>query len=137
MTLRRQTHLGSTCTKSLAIIDLVPPSPLAGNKSHTLLSIPATKNFIFQLPDELLVPIVELAISGPSLRSRLPQTNTRDNDILLIVSRVCHRLRRVAQPLLFRNIRIEYPNTMVPPSKSLMKLHRTLGERADLRQHCR
>jgi hypothetical protein len=137
MPFRRQTHLGSTCTKSLTIVDLTPPPPLTGNGPHTLLSIPATKNFIFQLPDELLVPIVKLAASGPSLRLRMPQTNTRDNDVLLILSRVCHRLRCVAQPLLFRNIHIESPNKMVPPSKSVMKLHRTLGERTDLRQHCR
>jgi hypothetical protein len=132
MTLRRQTHLGPTCTKSLTVIDLVPAT-----RPRTLLSIPATNNFIFQLPDELLVPIVELAASGPAFGSRIQHTTTHNNDVVLRLSKVCHRLRRVVQPLLFRNIHVEWPNSTVPPSKRVIKLHRTLREREDLRQHCR
>jgi hypothetical protein len=149
MTHRRQTHLGPTCDRSLTIIDLLPPPSFTCDgypsgkdvgtnaQSHTLLSIPATKTFIFQLPDELLVPIVELAAIGSETEPGMPHTTIWNKSIVLILSKVCHRLRRIAQPLLFRNIRLDYPNTMVPPSIPVLKLHRTLRERADLRQHCR
>jgi hypothetical protein len=147
MTLRRQTHLGPTGTKSLTIIDLPPSSlPSSGkNKStatwsQTSKRATAKKPYIFQLSDELLVLIVELVANGPCSRSRvfhLRHTAACNNGIISIISRICHRLRRVAQPALFRNICIESPNATVPPSKPIIKLHRTLRGRADLQQHCR
>jgi hypothetical protein len=136
MAARRQTHLGSTKTNSLTIVDLLPPSSLPGHgSSDIILSRPATKNFIFQLSDELLLLIVELAVDGPGFRSQTYTSTTCNNGILLVLSRVCSRLRRVSQQVLYRNICVR--GSMVPPSKPIIKLHRTLKERADLRQHCR
>jgi hypothetical protein len=146
MTFQRQTHLGSTGTKYLTIVDFVPPSSLAGNEfssyrekstteqSHMVLGIPATKTFIFQLPDELLVPIVELAAGGPGVPSRVQHATIYNTDVILTLSKVCKRLRRLSQQLLYCNICVE--RSMVPPSVQISKLHRTLRERKDLRRHC-
>lgn len=147
MTPRHQTHLGSTGTKCLTIVDFAPPSSLACNgpssskekstaeQSHILLNIPTTKTFLFQLPDELLMLIVELAASETGIRPRMQHTTICNNGMILVLSKVCKRLKRVAQELLYRDIRVESP--MVPPSVAVIKLHRTLRERTDLRQHCR
>ncbi|KAF2848277.1 hypothetical protein T440DRAFT_175194 [Plenodomus tracheiphilus IPT5] len=150
MTDQLQLHLGCTSTKSLAIIRVAPPSSLLRNgpssdqdnsttrRSNTLSGAPTAKIFIFQLPDELLVPIVESAAnSARNYPSRIRHKTTYDNTGLLILSQVCHRLSQIAQPLLFRNLRIEFPYSMVPPSLPVLRLHRTLRERPDLRQHCR
>jgi hypothetical protein len=147
MTILRQTHLGSTDTKCLTIVYFVPPSSLACNgfssdkekstaeQSHMVPGIPAKKTFIFQLPDELLVLIVELAAGGPGVPSRVQYATIYNTGMILILSKVCQRLRRLAQQLLYRNIHIKKP--MVPPSVQVNKLHRTLREKMDLRQHCR
>jgi hypothetical protein len=143
MTRRHQTHLGPTDTKSLTIVDFVPSSNVSSSckyksipePSDIVLSTTAMRNFLFQLPDELLLPIVELAAGGPGFESRVQLTTIYNNGIVLKLSQVCKRLKRVAQPLLYRNIHVKKP--MAPPSFPVIKLHRTLRERVDLRQHCR
>lgn len=134
MTFRRQTHLGSTGTKSLTIVDFVPPSiksPCGKDK----------RTFILQLPDELLELILELAASEPDSRPAQEYGTVYNYGALLVLSRVCQRLKPVAQQLLYRNICVmERPTLsapMVPPSIVAIKLHRTLQEREDFRQHCR
>jgi hypothetical protein len=131
MVFLRQTHLGSTskCLKSLTIVDL-PSNESSSSKD--------TRTFIFQLPDELLVPILEFAASEPDVW----QHGTKyKNGVLLALSRVCQRLRRVAQQLLYRHLcvkkRMALSAPMVPPGIPVVKLHRTLRGREDLRQHCR
>lgn len=138
----RQTHLGSTTTKSLTIIDLERPSgdgedETTAARLYRVLNKPATRNFIFRLPDELLEQIVELAASSPGERFQWEHATACDKSVVLILSRVCHRLKRIAQPILFRNITSESRSEMVPPSRPMIKFHRTLKENADLRQHCR
>jgi hypothetical protein len=125
----RQTHLGSTCLKSLTIVDL---------PSHEPPSTKDTRTLIFQLPDELLVRILEFAPREPDVWQHGPNYK---NGMLLALSRVCQRLRRVAQQLLYRDIcvkkKITLPAPMVPPSIPTTKFHRTLRERVDLRRYCR
>jgi hypothetical protein len=129
MTVLRQTHLGPTCLKSLTIVDL---------PSHESLSNKDTRTLIFQLPDELLLRILEFAPREPDLWQHGPN---HKNGMLLALSRVCQRLRRVAQQLLYRDISVKKKMTlsapMVPPSIPVIKFHRTLRERVDLRRHCR
>jgi hypothetical protein len=124
-----QTHLGPTGLKSLTIVDL---------PSHDTLRNKDTRTLIFHLPDELLVPILEFAASSPGVW----QHGTKyKNGVLLALSRVCQRLRRVAQQLLYRDVCVKKRRALsapiVPPSIPVIKLHRTLKRREDLRQHCR
>ena len=146
---RHQLHLGPSRTNSLAIIEVDSPSPLAstGSSYGTPKRTTAqsrwpsgeqpTKNSLFQLPDELLAHIVELAISEDGSQNRKQRRTVCHNRIARILTKVCHRLRRLARPLLLRDIRIEYPNQVVPPSISVKNLHRTLRDRPHLRKHCR
>jgi hypothetical protein len=134
MPLRRQAHLGPTDLKTLTIVEFLPPP-------HGSFRGRDRRTPIFQLPDELLVAIVEFAASEPDARSRAQHRTFCNNGTLLILSRICQRLRRLAQPLLYRDICIldqaADPASVVPPSIPVIKLHRTLRNRADLRQHCR
>jgi hypothetical protein len=50
--------------------------------------------FIFQLPDELSVSIVQLTAIRPDDRP-----DSCDNGVVLRLSRVYHRLRRLSQPI--------------------------------------
>jgi hypothetical protein len=144
MIYQRQTHLGSTGTKFLTIVELrglslpichmslTNHSKSPGAHSHSSLSTSTKKKSISQLPDELLVLIVEFAAIGPD---DLP--DSCNNEVVLKLSQVCHRLRRLSQPILFLSIRVERPARTVPLNISVLRLLRTLRERADLRQHCR
>jgi hypothetical protein len=147
MTPLRQTHLGFTATKSLTIINNgLPYKGLTSSQGKSTTQtirppshVPTREPFVFRLPDELLLSIVELAIYDPGSRSQAEceECTTRDNDCVRVLSRVCHRLKRIAQPLLFRTLRFGYPIKIVPPSKPAIRLHRTLTENAELRQYCR
>jgi hypothetical protein len=134
MPLRRQAHLGPTDLKALTIVEFIPP-PHGSSRGRD------RKTLIFQLPDELLVAIVEFAASEPDARSRAQHRTFCNNGTLLILSRICQRLRRIAQPLLYRDICVmnqaAEPASVVPYSIPVIQLHRTLRNRADLRQHCR
>lgn len=146
MALRLQMHLGPSRTNSLAIIELDPPLSLAGaessygiHKGKNAQSRPPedkrpTKNFLFQLPDEILAQIVELAIDEDDCQNRIKVCHSRTARML---TKVCHRLRRLARPLLLRDIRIEYPHQVIPPSITVKNLHRTLRDRPHLRKYCR
>jgi hypothetical protein len=95
---------------------------------------------IFKLPDEVLVAIVELAASNNGQQPKYWHftMTTYNNVSVMALSRVCHRLRRLAQPLLYHDIfQTNFNHKAVPPSVEIRKLHRTLKARPDLRQHCR
>lgn len=129
MDYKRQTHLGSTVAGDLTIIDLERPSFDAQPK-HA---------YILQLPDELLSSIVECASEDCVTHTTwmLEHATIYDPNCVRSLSLVCQRFRRLAQPLLFRSISFEYPYQIVPPSRSVIKLHRTLSEKAELRHYCR
>ena len=74
----RQTRLGFTATKSLTIVKhgLSYEGSTSGQGKSTTQTIrlppyvPTGESFVFRLPDELLLSIVELAICGPGSRSQ-------------------------------------------------------------------
>jgi hypothetical protein len=106
------------------------------NLGHFRADQHETHSFMLQLPDELLALIVEMAAiydenkSSPEKR----YMSVCDKGAILALSRVCHRLGRMAQPVLFRNIRAV---KVLPPSIKLCKLRRSFRDRPDLRQHCK
>lgn len=142
MASKRQTHLGFAGNKCLTIIDLPLLSTASragssvGEHESTKPTSSTQRTLIFKLPDELLVAIVELA-AGSNGPHPTHFTMTYDKVAIKILSRVCHRLHRLAQPLLYHHICFGWRNKFVPPSVAVRKLHRTLKERPDLRQHCR
>lgn len=120
----RQTHLGSTVAGYLTIIDIEQPNFDAQPNSA----------YILKLPDELLCSIVEFAsiLCGAHNEWMIERAIAYAQSCMLSLSLVCHRFQRLAQPLLFRNIRFQYGNEIVPPSRSAIKFHRTLNEKAEL-----
>jgi hypothetical protein len=141
MQLSRQTHLGSVDTKLLAIVDL------QGTPAWPCTIIQSEKAYILhRLPDELLLLVVKFSLytNGHTTRETthvrwalFEDTRAGDTSCIMALSQVCHRFKRIAQPLLFRNIGFIYPDQMMPPSIQVLRLHRTLSDRVDLRQHCR
>jgi hypothetical protein len=137
MAILHQTHLGSTATKLLTIVDLQGPPVWP----WTIIQ-PKEAYVLHKLPDELLLLIVELTCHNQSPSefhpwARYKSVTTYDMNCIKALSQVCHRFKRIAQPLLFSAIALGWQEYMVPPSMSALKLHRTLRERVDLRQHCR
>jgi len=147
MTCLHQTYLGFTATKSLTIIGLELSCNTSTTrqgrsttpKVHPSSYVPTREAFIFRLPDELLLSIVEFTICDPRSRSQAEcdESAPRDNACVGVLSRVCHRLTRIAQPLLFRTIRFKHRVETVPPSIPVIKLHHTLTNNSELRQYCR
>jgi len=141
-----QMHLGPSPTNSLAIIEPDPQSSPAGAESSSGIHkrttaqsrLPKVKqlarNLLLQLPDEILALIVELALNEDDSEKRIKVCHSRTARVL---TKVCHRLRRLARPLLLRDIRLEYPHQLVPPCITVKNLHRTLRNRPHLRKHCR
>jgi hypothetical protein len=147
MTCLHQTYLGFTATKSLTIVGLelscnastTSQGRSTTPKIHPSSYLPTREAFLFRLPNELLLSIVEFAICDPCSRSQAEcdESAPRDNACVAVLSRVCHRLTRIAQPLLFRTIRFKHRIEIVPPAIPVIKLHRTLTKNAELRQYCR
>ncbi|ORY10989.1 hypothetical protein BCR34DRAFT_601742 [Clohesyomyces aquaticus] len=54
-----------------------------------------------------------------------------------MLSRVCQRLSRIAQPMLFHTIDFNSSISIVPPKKRVIQPHRALQQKPSLRQHCR
>jgi hypothetical protein len=132
-----QTHLGSTAAKLLTIVDLQGPPVWP----WTIIQ-PKEAHILHKLPDELLLLIVELscydhAPSEFSIWTQCKGATVYHNNCVKVLSQVCHRFKRVAQPLLFSAVAFSLREPMVPSSITALKLHRTLRERSDLRQHCR
>jgi hypothetical protein len=133
-----QTHLGSTATKLLTIVDLQGPP----GWPWTIIQ-PKAAHILHKLPDELLVLIIKLSCyeNSPSdfhRWARCEDVTAYGNSSVMALSQVCHRFKRIAQPLLFSAIILhDRDSQMVPSSMPVLKLHRTLKERVDLRQHCR
>jgi hypothetical protein len=126
MKFSRQTHLGSTATKLLTIVDLhgLPVWPC------TIVQ-PKEAYILHQLPDELLVLVIKWSCydNAPSEYhpcARFEGVTAYDDDCVMALSRVCHRFKRISQPLLFSAIYFKYPDEIVPPSIPVLKLHRTL-----------
>jgi hypothetical protein len=140
----RQTHIGSKGAKSLIITDLELPynPPTAGHETTNptacaLSPAHANKTSILQLPEEILVSVVRFA-TDKALNCSPLDCEPIDKTCVKALSRVCHKLRRIAQPLLFRNVAFGWPpNSAVPPCLTVRKFHRTLKENPQLREHCR
>jgi hypothetical protein len=137
MTILYQTHLGSTVAKLLTIVDLQGPPVWP----WTIIQ-PKEAHILHKLPDELLLLIVELSCYDHSASenhawARCEGVIAYDSKGVKALSHVCHRFKRIAQPLLFNAITFGWADPMAPPSMPALKLHRTLRERIDLRQHCR
>ncbi|KAF2127182.1 hypothetical protein P153DRAFT_433002 [Dothidotthia symphoricarpi CBS 119687] len=141
MQLSRQTHLGSIDTKLLTIVDLQGPPvwPCTIIQSEEAY-------ILHRLPDELLLLIVKFSLYTNDRTTRETTRETWalfedvracDTSCIMALSQVCHRFKRIAQPLLFSNIGFMHPNQVLPPSIRVLRLHRTLSDRVDLRQHCR
>jgi hypothetical protein len=133
----RQTHLGSTPTKLLTIVDLqglqVWPYTIIQSNEACILH---------QLPDEILLLVVKLSCyeNPPSAHytwTRFEEVRSYDSNSILALSQVCRQFKRIAQPLLFNTVCFRDLDQIVPPSIPVLKLHRTLRERVDLHQHCR
>lgn len=106
------------------------------NRGHFRADQYETHSFMLQLPDELLALIVEMAAIYDENNSSPQERHMAmcDKDAVLALSRVCHRLGRMAQPVLYRDIRAV---NVLPPSIRMRKLRRTFRDRPDLRQHCK
>jgi hypothetical protein len=106
------------------------------NLGHFRAEQHETHSLMLQLPDELLTLIVEMAAIHDENQSSSQEQymSVCDKGAILALSRVCHRLGRMAQPVLFQNIRAV---KVLPPSIRLCKLRRTFRDRPDLRQHCK
>jgi hypothetical protein len=132
-----QTHLGSTAAKLLTIVD--PQGPPVW--PWTIIQ-PKEAHILHKLPDELLLLIVKTSCynhfpSEMSVWAECEGVIVYDTSCVMALSHVCHRFKRIAQPLLFSAVTLGLKEPMVPASIPALKLHRTLSERADLRQHCR
>ena len=141
----RQTHLGRKDVNGLGVIDAELPmdSPLLYHNAWTHSMIDTDKSYMSRLPEELLVSIIEFATDHAQYATAF------DTACVMALSRVCQTFRRLAQPLLYHDIHfdqnftlkttLEYPyiDPMVPPTKRIVKFHRTLKENPALRKHCR
>jgi hypothetical protein len=132
-----QSRLGASATRDLKIANphgpvSVPSSIVQPEEAH-----------IFRLPDEVLGAVVRFAdetcpsSSCPNLQ-RYP--DRCDKCCLRAILRVSHRLRNLAEPLLYSSITFkpdEWQWRDVKPVRPILLLHRTLKQRPDLWQHCR
>ena len=150
----RQTHLGgagATATKSLTLVDLERPrswEPIYGGWAPApRFPAHAGETVIFRLPDELLARVVEFAAHNPDFEpgdaceecppGRWESKTYWDNECVQALSRVCRRLRRIAQPMLFRTLTFSEYSEVVPPSRKALRLHHALESNPTLRGYCR
>lgn len=130
MSCLRQSHLASSTEGTLSIA-----KPKQG--ASDMLS--SDRTYILQIPDELLASIIQYASNANALRSKweLKDSRVYNKACMKLLSLVCHRFRRLAQPLLFHKIHFGHFDQVVPPSAAVIKLHRTMSENAWLRKYCR
>lgn len=128
-----QSHLGPSPNNVLAIIDLK-----AVRLQNTRDYQPTGPAFIFQLPDELIASIVQLAIFESFHPDGCPDCRFTPNaKCAKALSHVCRRISRIAQPMLFHTIKFQGTPSMVPPKKPVIRLYNILRQNPSLRQHCR
>jgi len=126
----RQSHLGRNAENML----IIPEAAARNSRKRE----PIGEAFIFRLPDEILDSIIKHATSERwQSQSCSESEHTSDNTMVQALSLVCRRFKHIAQPLLYRNIRFRWPIAMAPPSRPVVKLHRTLSCNPALRQHVR
>ncbi|KAF2709129.1 hypothetical protein K504DRAFT_295783 [Pleomassaria siparia CBS 279.74] len=150
----REAYRDVTAAQALTIVHDAPsavgaetPLTILPSQKHGAL-VSTTRTSILQLPDELLVAIIEFV--AKDLRSGsldeceecLYDWDTRlwNHHHLKALSRVCRRFMRIAQPLLFRAIGFKSPGSpyeTAPPSRSVRTLHHTLKETPRFQQYCR
>jgi hypothetical protein len=138
----RQTHLGPCPNKFICIIDEeLPrhPTERPSSDSSSFEGLPvAGPAFILGLPQELLIAIIELAIFRRCDPHGCPDCCKLPNaECAKALSRVCRRVSRIAQPMLFHNIKCDGPPSRVSPRNGVLRLHRSLQENPSLRKHCR
>jgi hypothetical protein len=94
--------------------------------------------FIFRLPQELLISIIELAVFEVVSSHGCSDCDFRPNGkCAKALSRVCWRISRIAQPMLFHTISLEGTPSTVPPKKGGIRVHLALRQNPSLRRHCR
>lgn len=94
--------------------------------------------FILKLPDEILLPVLELATTNPRLSEEHCHCETLlDYADLKSLLFTCRRFSRIVLPWLYHTIRFDYPHQMVRPTRAAKSLHRSLQENPSLLQHCR
>jgi hypothetical protein len=137
----RQTHLGLSLKRDLTIIDLALSDtvPERSSESPSPRSSFATgPTVIFRLPQELLVSIIELAVFEVDRPHGCADCNFRPNaKCAKALSRVCWRISRIAQPMLFHTISFGGTPSTVPPKRSTIRVHLALRQNPSLRRHCR
>lgn len=98
---------------------------------------PRGEAFIFRVPDELLVSILELASVSPDFWTWCCDCHAMGKYATMKqLARVCHRFNQCILPLLYRSIRFDYPHGIVPPTTAVRRLYRSLQNNASLRQYC-
>lgn len=133
----QQSTLGPNSKSMLVVIGgkthvLESPTPSNGKSS------PTGKPAILELPDELLEHIVQNATSlARSACSCAEHEPARSKACVKALSLVCQRINHIAQPLLYRKIKFEWPVSMAPPSAPVTKLHRSMMRNVSLRKHVR
>ena len=127
----RQTHLGpSSDDGTLAVFGRVDP---------TRGPAPVEDAFIFRLPDELLVTILEWAALGslPAWRRACASELPFEHDTLTAMAVVSWRFRCMTLPLLYRTLRCRKTSRALPPDRTATLLHRMLETHPSLRRCCR
>lgn len=98
---------------------------------------PRGEAFIFSLPDELLVPILELASVSPDFWTWCCECRALGKYTMMKkLARVCHRFNRCILPLLYRSVRFDYPQQIVPPTTAVNRLYRSFQNNPSFRQYC-
>jgi hypothetical protein len=93
--------------------------------------IPTGEAFIFRLPDEILLTIVEDATSRADTYGSLWRygcANQVDYKAAESVALACHRLNRLATPTFYLIIDFGYPVNIVRPTRAVKSLHRILHQ---------
>ncbi|KAF2794133.1 hypothetical protein K505DRAFT_324955 [Melanomma pulvis-pyrius CBS 109.77] len=135
--LLQQSHLGPNSNKALTLVDaaILRAEAISSNPRRWT---PTGEAFIFRLSNELLASIVDYATSKNGTQcSCSKQELARDKTIVKGLNLVCQRIKTIAQPILYRRIKFEWPDSMAPPSRVVIKLWRTLSQNASLRQNVR
>jgi hypothetical protein len=136
----RQTHLDRSPQNELTL-DRSAPNELTLARSSCRKSSPNQgEAFIFRLPEEILLRVLEFTTTHVDCWGALcygcrHSRNYRGIKTLLCV---CRSFHRIASPLLFHTLSfISYRRQLVPPSRSVQRFHRQLKTDPSRGRHCR
>ncbi len=107
--LLQQSHLGPNSDKALTLVDaaILRAEAISSNPRRWT---PTGEAFIFRLSNELLVSIVDYATAKKDTQcSCSKQELARDKTTVKGLNLVCQRIKAIAQPLLYRKIKFDWP----------------------------